>query len=254
MGGAEALERTFIHCRKCGRPMKKERTGFDQIHWVCDCGFRDRTPFTRASRGADARQEADIFARIRFQEGGDVMLEVAKTEDAQFELMSLDEISRLVNSEVPLLDILDEIVGKIARRMRVEVCSIYLNRGGQLVLSATHGLAKEAVGKVRLAIGEGITGAAAKAGRFVAVHDAAADPRYRHFAVAREEKYKAMLSSPIMDEGRVVGVVNIQTVKARNFTQAEITYIAIVSNLIRTCLRMRDRVRDIPVEPPPDGR
>lgn len=248
------MERTFIHCRKCGRPMKKERTGFDQIHWVCDCGFRDRTPFTRASRGADARQEADIFARIRFQEGGDVMLEVARTEDAQFELMSLDEISRLVNSEVPLLDILDEIVGKIARRMRVEVCSIYLNRGGQLVLSATHGLAKEAVGKVRLAIGEGITGAAAKAGRFVAVHDAAADPRYRHFAVAREEKYKAMLSSPIMDEGRVVGVVNIQTVKARNFTQAEITYIAIVSNLIRTCLRMRDRVRDIPVEPPPDGR
>ena len=63
-----------------------------------------------------------------------------------------------------------------------------------------------------------------------------------------------MLSSPIVDGGRVVGVINIQTVKARNFTRAESTYIAIVSNLIRTCLRMRDRVRDIPVEPPPDGR
>lgn len=248
------MERTVIHCRKCGRPMKRERTGFEQIHWACDCGYRDRTPFTRTDRGINPHQKADIFARIRFQEGGDVMLEVAKTDDARFELMSLDEISRLVNSEVPLLDILDEIVGKIARRMRVEVCSIYLNRGGQLVLSATHGLAKEAVGKVRLAIGEGITGAAAKTGKFVAVHDAAADPRYRHFAVAREEKYKAMLSSPIMDGARVVGVVNIQTVKARNFTQPEITYIAIVSNLIRTCLRMRDRVRDIPVEPPPDGR
>lgn len=248
------MEKTVIHCRKCGRPMKRERTGFNQIHWVCDCGYRDRTPFTRSGRGGNPQPEEDIFARIRFQEGGDVMLEMAKTDEVQFELMSLDEISRLVNSEVPLPDILDEIVGKIARRMRVEVCSIYLNRGGQLVLSATHGLAKEAVGKVRLAIGEGITGAAAKTGSFVAVHDAAADPRYRHFAVAREEKYKAMLSYPIMDEGRAAGVVNIQTVKARNFTRPEITYIAIVSNLIRTCLRMRDRVRDIPVEPPPDGR
>ncbi len=249
------MEKAAIHCRRCGRPMKRERTGFQFVHWLCDCGYRDRTPYARADRGGvTPQQKEDIFARIRFQEGGDVMLEVAKTDEVQFELMSLDEISRLVNAKVPLLDILDEIVGKIARRMRVEVCSIYLNRGGELVLSATHGLAKEAVGKVRLAIGEGITGAAAKTGTFVAVHDAAADPRYRHFAVAREEKYKAMLSYPIVDEGRTAGVVNIQTVKARNFTQPEITYIAIVSNLIRTCLRMRDRVRDIPVEPPPDGR
>ncbi len=248
------MEKAVIHCRRCGKPMKKERTELDHIRWACDCGYRDRSPLTRTARSTDPHRKGDIFARIRFQEGGDVMLEVAKTDDVQFELMSLDEISRLVNSEVPLPVILDEIVAKIARRMQVEVCSIYLNRGGQLVLSATHGLAKEAVGKVRLAIGEGITGAAAKAGKVVAVHDAAADPRYRHFAVAREEKYKAMLSSPIVDEGRVVGVINIQTVKARNFTRPESTYIAIVSNLIRTCLRMRDRVRDVPVEPPPDGR
>ena len=30
--------------------------------------------------------------------------------------------------------------------------------------------------------------------------------------------------------------------------------ITIVANLIRTCLRLRDRVRDIHLEPPPDGR
>lgn len=245
---------TVIHCRKCGRAMRKERTDFDHIHWLCACGFRDRLPYTRKTTSINPYQKEDIFARIRFQEGGDVMLEVSKHNDSRFELMSLDEISRLVNSEVPLADILDEISGKIAGRMKVEVCSIYLNRGGQLVLSATCGLSKEAVGKVRLAIGEGITGSAAKSGKFVAVPDAAADPRYRHFAVAREEKYKAMLSYPALDEGRVVGVINVQTVRARNFSGSEIAYIAIVSNLIRTCLRLRDRVRDVPVEPPPDGR
>jgi len=183
------------------------------------------------------------------------MLEVSRANDRRYELLSLDEITRLVSSEIPLSEILDEITGKIARRMKVEVCSIYLNKGGQLVLSATHGLAKEAIGKIRLAIGEGITGAAARSRKPVAVRDAASDPRYRGFPVAREEKYKAMLSYPILEEGgRVIGVINVQTVSARSFFPSEVSYITIVANLIHACLRMRDRVRDIPLEPPPDGR
>lgn len=247
------MNRTAIRCRRCGRKMKKERTDSDHSHWACECGFRDRIALA-PSAAAPPRRKEDIFARIRFKEGGDVMLEVSRTSSSQYELLSLDEISRLVSSQIPLSDILDEIAGKIARRMNVEVCSVYLNRGGQLVLSATHGLAKDAVGKIRLAIGEGITGAAAKSRKPVAVSDAAADPRYRHFAIAREEKYKAMLSHPVLDEGRVVGVINVQTVRSRSFTPSEIRYIGIVANLVCTCLRLRDRVRDIPLEPPPDGR
>jgi putative methionine-R-sulfoxide reductase with GAF domain len=248
------LQRTVVQCRECGKRMKKDKTDAAQIGWVCECGFSDRTPSARQAIAANPQRKEDIFARIRFKEGGDVMLEVSRTNSSQYELLSLDEISRLVSAEIPLSDILGEITGKIARRMSVEVCSIYLNRGGQLVLSATHGLAKDAVGKIRLGIGEGITGAAAMSGKPVAVQDAAADPRYRHFAVAREEKYKAMLSYPIKDDGRVVGVINVQTVRSRNFTPSEISYIAIVANLIRTCLRLRDRVRDIHLDPPPDGR
>lgn len=247
------MQRTAMSCHKCGKKMKKERTDFDHTHWVCACGFRERVHFVPKA-AAKSHQAEDIFARIRFKEGGDVMLEVSRTDRDQYELLSLDEISRLVSADISLSEILDEITGKIARRMKVEVCSIYLNRGGQLVLSATHGLAKDAVGKIRLAIGEGITGAAAKSGKLVAVQDAAADPRYRYFAAAREEKYKAMLSNPILDDGRVVGVINVQTVRSRRFTPSEISYITIVANLIRTCLRLRDRVRDIHLEPPPDGR
>jgi len=235
--------------------MKRERAEADHVHWSCSCGYRDRIPVTRMPPAATPDPKGDVFAQIRFRAGGDVMLEMARHNEERFELMSLDEITRLVSSEIPLGKVLDEIAGKIASRMRVEVCSIYLNRGGQLVLSATHGLAKEAVGKVRLAIGEGITGAAAKSGKPVAVPDAAADPRYRHFAVAREEKYKAMLSHPIVeDNGRVIGVINIQTVRARSFTPAELSYLSVVAGLIRASLRLRDRVRDVPVEAPPDGR
>lgn len=248
------MPRASIPCDKCDRKMRKERIDSDHVHWACGCGFRKRTPLAHGVAGAKFHQKVDMFARIRFKGGGDAMLEMPKKTSGQFELLSLDEISRLVSAEIPLSEILDEITGKIAKRMNVEVCSIYLNRGGQLVLSATHGLAKEAVGRIRLSIGEGITGAAAKTGKLVAVQDAAADPRYRYFAEAHEERYKAMLSHPVLDDGRVVGVINVQTVRSRNFTPSEIGYIRIVANLIRTCLRLRDRVRDIHLEPPPDGR
>lgn len=248
------MNQAGIFCRECGGKMVKETSDSDHIHWVCACGFRDRTSGARMAAGVNPRQKEDIFARIRFKEGGDVMLEVPGTNSSQYELLSLDEISRLVSSGIPLPEVLEEITEKIARRLSVEVCSIYLNRGGQLVLSATHGLSRDAVGKIRLAIGEGITGAAAKSGKPVAVQDAATDPRYRYFAAAREESYKAMFSYPILDDGRVVGVINVQTVRSRRFTPPEISYITIVANLIRACLRLRDRIRDIPLEPPPDGR
>jgi putative methionine-R-sulfoxide reductase with GAF domain len=234
--------------------MRKERTDAGHVHWLCECGARDKTLSGRTA-AADGRQGEDLFARIRFQQGGSVMFEVSKHNESRYELLSLDEISRLVSTDISLSEILEEIAEKIAGRMSMEVCSIYLNRGGQLILMATHGLAREAVGKVRLAIGEGITGAAAKQRRLVAVPDAAADLRYRHFAVAREERYKAMMSYPILEEGgRVLGVINVQTVRSRSFNDSEVAYIAIVANLIRGCLKMRDRVRDVPADPPPDGR
>ncbi|RJP17473.1 MAG: GAF domain-containing protein [Deltaproteobacteria bacterium] len=100
-----------------------------------------------------------------------------------------------------------------------------------------------------------ITGAAAKSGKPVAVPDATTDPRYRRFAVAREEKYMAMLSWPILDDGgRVIGVINVQTVRARSFTSREASYISVVAGPVRAGLRIRDRVRDVPVESAPDGR
>ncbi|HSL92435.1 MAG TPA: hypothetical protein VK863_07280 [Candidatus Limnocylindrales bacterium] len=108
-----------IHCRKCGGKMREERTDFDHIHRVCECGFRDRTPCTRMTTSVNPYQKEDLFARIRFKEGGDVMLEVSGRNDSGYELLSLDEISRLIILDTPLPDILDEITGKISRRMGV---------------------------------------------------------------------------------------------------------------------------------------
>lgn len=76
----------------------------------------------------------------------------------------------------------------------------------------------------------------------------------RHFALTRKEGYEAMLSYPTVDEGPVVEVINVKTSPVRGFVPNEIDYLAVVADLIGACLKTRDRARDVPVDPPPDGR
>ena len=63
-----------------------------------------------------------------------------------------------------LTEILEKAVELIAREMGTDVCSIYLidPKDHRLRLMATQGLDKAALGKVTLALGEGLTGTVVK--------------------------------------------------------------------------------------------
>ena len=63
---------------------------------------------------------------------------------------TLEDIGRLILHSHDLDETLRNVVGLVARRAGTEVCSIYLlaDDGETLVLRASHGLPKKAVGKV----------------------------------------------------------------------------------------------------------
>src|SRR5690242_2239375 len=75
-------------------------------------------------------------------------------------LALLEDISTLVSHSHDLQETLDSMVAIIADRMDTEVCSIYIldQQKHRLTLCATTGLDQESVGKVSMAIGEGLTG------------------------------------------------------------------------------------------------
>ena len=65
--------------------------------------------------------------------------------------------------DAPSLDaFLQKIVEMISEHMKSQVCSIYLyyEDKGELVLKATKGLNPDSVGKVKMKLGEGLTGLA----------------------------------------------------------------------------------------------
>jgi len=75
-------------------------------------------------------------------------------------LRTLEDISSIILHSHDLHETLDNIVTIVAKRMNSDVCSIYLleDDGETLVLKATKGLAKGAVGKISMKTSEGLSG------------------------------------------------------------------------------------------------
>jgi len=119
----------------------------------------------------------------------------------------------------------------VARWMHAGGCSIYLieDDGSSLVLRATRGLRPEAVGTVRLRVGEGIVGAALEAREAVAVPDRQHDERFRFFPESGEERFRSLLAVPLVLREIPLGVLTVQTARPRVFSAEELELLETIS-------------------------
>jgi signal transduction protein with GAF and PtsI domain len=148
-------------------------------------------------------------------------------------IASLREIARALSAAWEVDATLDLIARKTAQVMAVDSCSIYLLEpgGATLWLRASTGLAPTALGRTSLEMGEGLTGWAAQKGLPVAERDARADPRFKFLPQTREQNYRSLLAVPLINRGRVIGAMNVQTREYHTFTEDEIELAALISDL-----------------------
>ncbi|OGF56922.1 MAG: diguanylate cyclase [Candidatus Fraserbacteria bacterium RBG_16_55_9] len=103
---------------------------------------------------------------------------------------------------------------------------IYLVQGQELILTAWDG--PEATGHVRIPIGQGICGLAARERRTVIVDDVNKDPRYLAcFPYTRSE-----IVVPIVKAGRVLGEIDIDSDTLSAFSAVDETFLAEVAELL----------------------
>ncbi len=146
-------------------------------------------------------------------------------------LRILEDISALILQSHDMQETLDNIVALIARRMGSDVCSIYLleDDGETLVLKATKGLSKGAVGKVRMNTSEGLTGLVVEQRGVVALDDAPSHPRYKYFRETKEERFHSFLGLPLFEHKSPTGVLIIQTKEPRTFTKEAISTLTTIA-------------------------
>ena len=126
------------------------------------------------------------------------------------------------------------IVDRATAASQAEVCSLYLmdRDGTGVTLAATNGLDPEKVGVARLPLGVGITGSVAESRQPVAspnVHD---DPRFHWIRGVDKARYTSMCSVPLIWNQKVVGVLNVQTVRQREFSKQDVSFLEALAGLL----------------------
>ena len=138
---------------------------------------------------------------------------------------------------------LDDFVQAISKAMRVKVASIYLFRQGEdLELSATQGLKKSAVHQTRLKPGEGLVGHVALTARPLNLADAPSHPLFSYRPETGEDPFSSFLGVPILRGGRTLGVLVVQSKKARSFNEDEVEDLLTVAMVLAEIIIDDERI------------
>jgi signal transduction histidine kinase len=150
------------------------------------------------------------------------------------QLAFLHELAQLATQARDWDELMRTLVDRTTVALGVEVCSFYLlNRDGErLTLAATNGLDPSQVGRVSLALGEGLTGRAAASRTSVQSSDVTVDPRFSWVRGFDIHGLHAMLSMPLIWNEAVVGVLNVQTTDIREFTREDVELLSTIAALL----------------------
>ncbi|HUY15593.1 MAG TPA: GAF domain-containing protein [Terriglobia bacterium] len=145
----------------------------------------------------------------------------------------LHEIGSRIAAADPLHEVLDHVVEFITALVKCDSCFVYVLEGDELVLRASKNPHPEALDRLRVRVGEGITGWVAEHLEPVAVPRAAAhDPRFQLFSDLPEDNFEAFLSVPVLCRRRLVGVINLQHRNPHAHTKREIKLISTIGFLV----------------------
>ena len=148
------------------------------------------------------------------------------------QLALLHRVSGIVSSDMSLQKMLDELIGLVVSVTSCDACLVYLldSSSAEIVLCASQLPHAGEIGNIRMKIGEGVTGWVAKHQSVVALSSRASkDPRFKSFSALPEDTYESFLSVPLIDGGRVIGVINVHHRSPREHLPEEVallTYIA----------------------------
>ena len=145
----------------------------------------------------------------------------------------LHEITVRLSAAGGFHEVLARVVDFASALVKCDSCLLYVLEEDELVLRASKNPHPEAINRLKLRVGQGITGWVAEHREPVAIPERAADdPRFQFFYELPEDSYEAFLSVPIMSRERLVGVINLQHRHHHVYRRREIRMISTVGFLV----------------------
>ena len=132
-------------------------------------------------------------------------------------------------SELPLEELLDELLNRVQDALEVDTVAILLydQEADQLVARAAKGIEEEVERGVRLPLGQGFAGRIA--GERVAIFIADVDHADILNPILREKGIRSLLGVPLIVEGSLIGVMHVGSLTPRPFGQADLAVLQLAA-------------------------
>jgi uroporphyrinogen-III synthase len=145
----------------------------------------------------------------------------------------LHEITSRIASADSFHAVLGRIVDFVTAVVPCDSCFIYVLEGDKLVLRASKNPHADVIDHLGIKLGQGITGWVAEHREPVALaSNASEDSRFKLFKNLPEDRFEALLSTPILCAGRVVGVINLQHRNSYQHTLNEVRLLSTIGYLV----------------------
>jgi signal transduction protein with GAF and PtsI domain len=153
--------------------------------------------------------------------------------DERGDIDVLHEIGERIAAADPLHTVLKLVVGFVSTVVKSDSCFVYVRQGRELILRASQNPHADIVDRLKLRMGEGITGWVAERKKPVSIaKDALLDPRFQFFHDLPEDRFQAFLSVPILCRDKLVGVINLQHREPHDYTQREVHLVSTIGFLV----------------------
>ena len=180
-------------------------------------------------------------------EAADPKIQNATTENPEVPaevLATLAEIGEEVNASLNLDEVLGHAAALIKRHIDYEMFGVLMldADGAYLTHRFAIGYPPGLAENLKVPIGQGITGTAARTGHAVLVSDVSQDPRY----INAIESVRSELAVPLMFRGKCVGVLDIQSRHLDYFTKEQQNILSVLANRLAVAIenaRLFEQVR-----------
>ena len=151
------------------------------------------------------------------------------------ELLTLmEEVSERINSTLDLDELMARIAEIIKRAIDFEVFAIFLlnEKTQELRIRFSIGHPDEVVRNLRIKVGEGIVGRAAKTRRSVLVNDVHKDPSY----IESVSPMRSELAVPLITKNRLIGVIDLESSWPESFNESHLSLLELLAGRMALAL------------------
>ena len=165
-------------------------------------------------------------------------------DDLFIKFLGIYDVNYASNSPRSFQERLKDVADITARAMDADACLIFLydKKKDDLTLAATNGSHHEAVGNVRIPLGEGIEGWVGRRLEPVMLKHFSVDQRYKEFPGLPLAEYASSYCLPlyVYSNGALVGVIEALYRKAKQFSDEEVNFFSTLAGIISTTVQNED--------------